>query len=330
MTVHLAYDIPKDQHPAIVLGEDKSFPRGVAINMLPESEVDDKVGLLWAVLQNEDDNPNYRQLAAANLWRMNTPEAHEYLLKAAETVKHPDVLAAVVKYLGRVGGENALKLIEEIQRGADGFLAAQAGFAASLISYRLGLPGHDLPIPDKYIDMPPGGNVGLDFTKAPAKEIEMLAASLASEPYGIDIMTEMLLSYACPGGPGMLVFNKALGRGEAAALVQKQKTLMGLLTNQNSEDGRYSVSSLILSSPNEQMGYTDLFIYRVTGRPAWAGTAKPVAGDQVDFEIRTPESVGIVPLELAGTLYNDGSVAIHHAVSAGRVLQKREPIPMQR
>lgn len=330
MTVRFRTDIPEVQHRAVILGRDASFPRGIAINLLPLSGLDDKAGLLWAVLGNEEDDLDMRHLAAANLWRLNTPEAHAYLLKAGLAVKNPDLLAAVAKFLGRVGGADALEVVAAIERRTEGFPAAQAGFAAALIAHRLGLPGHDLPLPEKYMDLPPGDTVKLDWTAAPGEEIELLVDSLASEPYGIDLAADRALRYACPGGPGLIVLNKALAGGRAVELIHKQKTIFGLLALKNSEDGRYSVSSVILTAPDVRGERVTFGIYRVTGRLAWAGTTTTAPTDQVEFEIRTPETVGIVPLEMAGTLYDSGQTEVHRAVSAGRALQKRRLIPVPR
>jgi hypothetical protein len=105
----------------------------------------------------------------------------------------------------------------------------------------------------------------------------------------------------------------------------QRKTFMGVLAAQNSEDGRYSVSYLILTSPDVQNGQVNILIHRITGKPAWAGTTTTITRNIASFFIRTTGRVGIVPMELEGELTAKGKVLITKAFSAGKVLEMREP-----
>ena len=76
MTLALKYKLEAGPHGDVVLGKSRQVPRGMAINMLPSSRLPNAVALLSKVLESETEDSASRRLAAINLWRMNSPEAH--------------------------------------------------------------------------------------------------------------------------------------------------------------------------------------------------------------------------------------------------------------
>lgn len=326
MTVRIDYNIiTQRMHRNIVLGEDASIPRGIAINMLPSLKLHDSARLLKKLLGDDGEKPKFRYLAAINLWRINTPLAHEHLLEAANTVKDPEILTAVVKCLGRVGDERALQTVMSIQSQAKGILATQASFAASLISYRLGIPGNDLQIKHDYVEMPSASQVRPNFIAPSQKEIDLFISCETAEPYGIEFSKKSLLQYSCPGGVSMLGLNRQIIKDDALKVLMQRKTFMGVLASKNSEDGHYSVSHLILTSPDAHVDKANILIHRVTGKLAWAGTITFITKNKAEFMIRTAGRLGVVPMELDGALDAQGNISIAKAISTGKVLKKRHP-----
>lgn len=327
MTVELKYKLTEQLHADIVLGKDKSFPRAMAINMLLSSGVPNSASLLRKVLGDDAEEPKLRRLAAVGLWRMNTAEAHGYLLEAAKTVKVPMALTAVVKCLGRVGDQNALLQILAVKRSAQGVLLSQASFAASLISHRFGLEGNDLPVPTQYVEMPPSSQQRLEFLAPPKWETDLFTSCLLYDPYGIEISKESLLQFSCPGGRWMVGFNRGIAGPKAIERFQRRKTLMGIVAAKHSEDGRYSPSYLILTAPHAGGGKAYILINRITGEPAWAGSTTSIEADYAKFAIRTVGRIGIVPMELEGTITTNGIVKVTVGSTATRVSEKRHPSP---
>jgi len=326
MTVKFNYVISQKILQEVALGKNTSIPRGIALKMLPESKVPNPDLIFKTVLEDETDKVQFRRMAAISLWKINTPKAVGYLLEAARKIKEPEILVAIVKGLGRSGDANALKAIEAIDTRGNKVLEEQALFASSLISYRLGLPSHDLKIPREFVAMPPADNVELNFISPSKVEIDLFISCLAIEPYGIEFSAESMLQYKCPGGVSMLAMNKELSKGNAHELLMKRKNLLGVLAPKNSEDGRYSVSYLILSSIDAVNSKVNILIHRITGEQAWAGTIIPAGGTQVNFTLSTAARLGIVPLELKGTITPQGRVTITKAISAGKVLEKKRPV----
>lgn len=326
MTVLLKYTLSNKLHTDIVLGKDKSFPRSIAIKMLPSSKVPNSADLLRRVLEGDTEESGLRRLAAVSLWRLNTPEALGYLRTALETVKNPVALTGVVKCLGRVGDESALKAIMKVKKTARGVLRSQASFAASLISYRLGLRGNDLPMPREYVRMPRTRKQELKFVSVSKVEVELFTDFLITEPFGIELSRSSLLHFSCPGGRWMIGFNRDITGTKAIESMWHRKTLLGIIAAKHNEDGHYSASYLILTKPRTKEAKIDILITRITGEPAWAGTTTSIIANQVKFAIRTVGRIGIAPLKLEGFMRANGKVSITSAISGTHVSETRHPL----
>jgi hypothetical protein len=126
-------------------GRDVTIPRAQAVALIVASGRPDAPRTLARVLQDPAEPPRLRALTALSLPRLSSPTAEEVLIEATR-VEDDTVLAAVMRALGRVGGERALRAIEAAKPTST-VAVQQAAFAAALISHRLGLPGHDLREP---------------------------------------------------------------------------------------------------------------------------------------------------------------------------------------
>lgn len=327
MTVTLDYKLTQKQLTDIAQGRDKSLPRNIAINMLATSKIRNSISILNKLLIDEAEAAPARRLAAINLWKANTPTAHKYLLNAAQTINNPEILGALVKTLGRVGDIKSLESIVAIEKKAKGLLKEHAAFAASLLSYRHGLAGRDLPIPTKYVPMPLTDQVKLNFTTPAQVEVDVFTSSLEQEPYGIAFSRDLMQQFTCPRGGWIMAFDQKITEGNTIATLTGRKTMLGVLATKNSEDGRYSVSGLILTSPGAQKGQVNILIHRATGAPLWAGSTTSVDAKQVKFKIQTVGSLGVVPMEMEGAFTASGKFTVSKAVSATKVSEKKHPIP---
>ena len=93
MSLRIQHTISENVIGEIVLGRNRSFPRSVAMNLLPKSSLRGAEGLLAQVLADDRETPGFRRLAAANLYRINSPRSRQALLQAAGTVKDETALA---------------------------------------------------------------------------------------------------------------------------------------------------------------------------------------------------------------------------------------------
>jgi hypothetical protein len=325
MSLRIQHTISENVFGEIVLGRNRSFPRSVAMNLLPKSGLRGAEGLLAQVLADDRETPGFRRLAAANLYRINSPRSRQALLQAAGTVKDETALAGVVKALGRIGDQTALGQVLAIKERATGTLAAQAAFAASMISYRLGLEGNNLPSPRESVPLPAGPRLPLAFEAPPQAEIDLFMDGMAAEPCGVELARESLQTFQCPGGHWMIAVNRELSAGDAVQLLARRKMLLGVLAAKHSEDGHYAPSYFLFAAPNQAQRNVSLTITRVSGEPAWAGTAEITEPSQAKFSLGTAGRTGITPVAIEGVLSRDGKVRITAGVTPGRVLEKRSP-----
>jgi hypothetical protein len=330
MSVELKYKLNDKLHAEIVLGKDKSFSRSTAIAMLLSSKLPNTSDLLLKILIDKNEAPKYQRLAAATLWRMNEPTALDHLMKAAKELKGDEVLTTIVKCLGRIGDQQAFNTISGIDKNAKGVLKEQSSFALSLISYRLGLQSNDLVFPNTFVKMPVRGSQQIRALPPLKVEVDMFTSCMATEAYGIEFSKGSTLQLNCQGGQWMIAFNKDIVGSNINRLIRQRKTLLGLVAAKNSEDGRYSVAYLILTGPDSATGMVNIFINRITGAAAWAGTLSPMTSNQFGFKIQTVNRVGIVPIELDGVIDSNGKIDISRAVSGIRVIEKRYPKQVDR
>lgn len=329
MSLEIRHELSGQALLESVLGTNPSLSRARAINLVPSAQIPDREKVLRNVVENEGEDPSLRRLAAIGLWRVNTSEAREALLAAAKTVNDPTTLIGVVKSLGRVGDERALPLLERLRDRDERPLAEQASFAASLLSYRLGLPGNDLPVPSEFEKMPPSNQRSIQFVRPEPEEVERFFSSLGNEPYDIELSRESLRQVLCTGAVWMLALNQAFDMEDPLAILRKRKSVVGLLASRNPEKGSYSVGFLLLASPAQGRDHADFLIHRSTGDQAWAGVITSGGQGEATFAIHTAGRIGIVPIEMEGIWAGNGKLELTRAVSALRVTEKMQPIPLE-
>ena len=131
----------------VAAGRDTSFSRIQALELLEAANFPNKIRDLQVLLESGQESSEIRHFAARGLYKANTPEAVNILIRNSQ-VRDERVLTSVMKGLGRIGSENALETIAGVRARATGTAAFQAEFAAALISFRFGLAGNDLRVPD--------------------------------------------------------------------------------------------------------------------------------------------------------------------------------------
>ena len=329
MTIQITQKLSPQNLAQAVAGRQADVPRGWAISQVPFADIPDRAGVLQKILASENDDLKARRLAASALWRLNTPESRDALLAAAEEVSDPRLLANVVKLLGRVGDERALAAIEKIRGRGQGVLSEHAAFAASLISYRLGLPGNDLPVPRQFEPLPPTDQRRIEFVSPPPEEVGLFRKCLENEPYDIAVSGDGMLQIRCARTTWMLAFTERFAAADSVAPLQKQKSVIAMLASKNTEDGRYSVAFLFFASPGRGGKQVDLLGHRITGEQAWAGRIEAnEKGGGVSFTLRTAGRLGIVPIEIDGVWRKGGKIETARALSATRVTEKRMATPV--
>lgn len=309
---------------AVVLGQDKTLRRVTAMALLATSRPPHAEDVFAQVLANEKEHPRMRAAAAVSLGKLGTPAAEEALIKQSR-VSDQRVLADVAKALGRIGGERALAALAQVRQRTTGLVAAQAQFAAALISHRLGLAGNELAAPDgkNLIELPPAGARPVQFAKAEAGEAALSLRTLAFEPIGIEYDQNALYQVRCGRSVRMLAINRAFTAAGAINKLTARKTLLGAVALKSVETDGYSISHYLLTEPGRQPNTATLLVYRTNGTQAFAGTAQ-VTGARVSFSLRAVNHPGATPVRLEGTFEN-GQLNMQTALAAPARQPGRQP-----
>ena len=313
-----------DQVRSVAIGNETSFSRTAAIHLLQQSDYSEKYLDFERLLLNEQESASIRYLAATALGRINTEPALELLISATQTIRVGDVLAAVVRSLGRIGNKKALAAICRVKEQLTGFAAPQAQFAAALISHRLGLPGNDLPASDRneYLELPGGTENLFQVRQANATEVDGCLQSLAEQPFGINL-AETGYQIRCGRHDWMLLFNRDFTGQDAVTKLQAQKALPGIIATRNQETGMYSVAFLLLTSPLAQPNRFDVLIYSSNGGPIFGGSAQTVGG-KAEVSIRSVSRPGALPVDVRG-IFEAGRVDFERTLSGFAVQKRRQP-----
>jgi len=308
----------------VAAGRDTSFSRIQAIKLLQTANFPDKVHDLQLLMENEQESPEIRHLAATGLYKVNTPEAVEILISNSQ-IQDERVLTGVMKGLGRIGNESALEAISRVRNSATGLAALQAEFAAVLISHRLGLAGNDLKIPDdsEFLQLPSDAARSVLVTKASEREAEVCLQSLSTQPFGIEYTEDSLYQIQCGQNNWMLVFNREFTHQDAVQTLQSRKAFPGVIATKNEETSSYSTAFLLLTSPAEQPNILNILIHRSTGEQIFSGTAL-VEGSKAEFSIHSIPRPGAFPVDIEGT-FEGGKVELKTALSGTVVQQRRHP-----
>jgi hypothetical protein len=278
------------------------------------------------VLENGDEPPEIRYLAAIQLGWIHTSASREILLANAY-IRDSQVLAGIAKALGRNGDQSALSILSRVAENASDFTASAAKFAASLITHRLGLGGHDLTAEADYLDLPQGEKVRrtLRVDRAHESDIQFCLKSLVFQPLGIEFADRPAYQVLCGSRMWLILFNRNFaGPGSVSQLLARKALLMSV-SARNQETGPFSLRFLVLTRPVAETGRIDILICRPNGDAIMGGQAQ-VKADQAQFSVRAVSRPGAAAVLIAGH-FQHGDLAIETALSSAVVVRpKRQPI----
>jgi hypothetical protein len=303
----------------VVAGKDTSFPRRAAMALLLTSDFPNKDEDFAAVLEDEQVPGRIRYMAAVMLAKVDTRAAQDILIRNLR-IRDERVCAGVLIGLGRIGDSAALEALAHLKDDSK-----PARFAATLIAHRLGVEGHDAPVPDDsdLLGLADSAARPMQWQRPDPADIRFCLRSLTSDPFGIAFAQEPVYQVRCGGRELMVLFNRELVAQDTIKWMRERKTLAGVVALRNETNGLYSVSLLILTSPSRKTEGFNLMLYQTNGALAYAGRAS-VGVNSTEFSIRALSRPGAFPIRFEGTL-QDGRVEIKTALSALFVQSLRRP-----
>lgn len=291
-----------DELRAAAFGESESMSRQLAVALLGRKEYPDKVKDLGGLLQDDDEEPRLRIMAAAELGRMRTQPALRQL-EGALDVKEPRVLQSVVEAAAAAGDVEALDRIRTLRRRSQESLAETADWSAELLTLLSERRGQPLPKPERR------RLLTVDGKRAESASVRTMRDSTAAgiveevsrSPVNLDLTTEAAARVDCGPRVLSLLFTKSFLANMSGSL-GRRSVAMAVAELDTVEAETWEMRYLVVTQPGEEE--VEIHVLTRRGELAFFGYASEQEG-RIGFSLQTVDRPGAVPAVVEGSF--DGS-----------------------
>lgn len=291
-----------DELRAAAFGKSETMSRQLAVSLLGRKEYPDKVKDFAGLLQNDDEEPRLRIMAATELGRIRTEPAMRKLKDALE-VKEPRVLQSVVEAAAAAGDIEAMDRIRTLRRRSQESLAKTAEWGAELLALLSEGRSQRLPKPERRRLMT------VDRKRAESANVRTMQGSAAAGvveevstgPLNLDLTTEAAARVNCGQRVLGLLFTRSF-LADMSASLQRKSVAMAVAERDTVETETWELRYFVVTQPGDE----DVEIHVLTqrGELAFFGHASEREG-RVGFSIQTVDRPGAVPAVVEGSF--DGS-----------------------
>ncbi|MCC5611978.1 HEAT repeat domain-containing protein [Nostoc sp. CHAB 5834] len=326
MTNIISVDLLK----AVIAGQDTSLARSEAMQLLLTTDAPDKFRAYEAILLNDKEDSRFRHMSALYLGHLREPGAINALIAGTET-NDPTTLMGVMRTLGRVGDASVISAIEKAAARSSGAALRQANFATTLISYRLNLPGTEIPLPTEREFLPVPSSLetrtqSIEITSSIRSELSDAIDAINQEPIGILISEAVGWKLQCQSFQWMFLLNEEFDSSQKMTKLMERKAMTGIMMLKSVELGKYQLALSMLTSPSIKPNELNVLVYDNKGRLSYAGVAQLGRGT-LQFSIRAVRGGASLPVLLEGN-YDGKSFLASTAQTAVSLRQaRREPQP---
>jgi HEAT repeats len=313
-----------DQLRSIASGSQPSLYRARAIDALVLAAAPDAPQLLGEILGNPDEDPAVRAAAATQLARTARPEAEDLLLRGLATATNLIVRVKILGALARVGSPFSLSELDPLTRDPEPAVSRVAAFSRSVIAYRAGLSGHQVPVPDDFLEVDPKASAPLVVGRAGVEETRATLADLGNDTFGLDLSGRVGLRIDCGLTRLFLLLSEEFSRRGLAGLL-RQPMLPGLIAQRAPSDGSYSVRMVLLAGPEEDKGF-HVAVHRTDGGQLLFGSGA-VDEEGGTFELRSVQGQGRLAALLRGRVQGS-EIIFTEAASSQQVGGQLTPQPL--
>lgn len=241
-------------------------------------------------------------------------------LAAADEV--PIVQHKIIAGLARVGSGASLRRLADAVQAMDPAVREHAAFARSVVAYRSGTPGFELPVvePAMLLPAPPGAAAVASASAAQPEVALRLLEQIAGDSYGVVGEHDTVTLFQHGRRQKAAVLGRA-GLQDA----RSRPAIAGLVALRAETDGSYATSLLALTWPNGAYG-VHLSMNRLSGRAMYFGEGS-FDGDALRFRLDAVRGPGTTETTVSGSVV-DGRI-VDLQFSLGRTLERLRPTPME-
>jgi hypothetical protein len=227
----------------------------------------------------------------------------------------PEIASLSWMTLQRTATGDDLAVIGPLAQQAADEVLDHAQFTQSVIAYRAGLEGFELPLGELLELGPDAETLFIETGPTDEFDFELLFRLSSPELYGLSLSRDATTTIDC-GDAHMLL---ALDEGILGALpgrLDQAPALVGLIAVLDAFGTSYSVCDLVLTWPDREGGL-NVAVHTPGGTQEYFGTGSS-ADDTVNLDLRSVVQPGAVPVEI-GISATSAGIEFTQAVSATEV-----------
>lgn len=266
-----------------------------------------------------------RAAGATLLSRVGGMAAEGALVEALRAADEPIVHHKVIAGLARIGSESALRQLDDAVPALDPATAEHARFARSVIAYRHGLSGYELPVVDDERRLRPGDDARsgtISMVAAQPEDAHRVIEQVQADSFGVSGDRAAVAMLSC--GPRTLALVVDGGVAAEPGRLFERPALPGFVALQADSDGSFSTAYLLLTMPDGQGG-AHVSVNRPTGPTAFFGEARH-DGSVVRFTLDAVAAPGATAATITGMLAEGRITELSGANGATQA--PRRPTPM--
>lgn len=292
-----------------------------ALAALARSDHSPEAGELLGQVLKDRKAPLRERSAAAAYLGLLPPEASEKPLLAALTRSCGLLRLEIVKSLGQVGTERALKRLRALELDEEDVAARQLALAELAIAFR---SGRDAAGGDEMADRLDLNWSCIEAKKLPAKAMSETCAGLRGPTYGVPLRSDFALGFTCGRARNVVLLNEKLEPGCFVARLLSERMIAALIVAQPERLLHYGVRWLMFTSPGPDG--VRMAMVRPNGDPAFEGQAV-ADGEGLRFTMRDT-GLERTPTEIAGRV-TDKDMSWTIRLWQGPLRDKQRPHTLQ-
>jgi hypothetical protein len=274
------------------------------------------------VLDDPAQSPRAKRTIAVQLGTEYLAENQELLLQHLNT-KDPSLFARIVQSLGKIGDEQALKRLEEIEAPDVAMARQSIDFAKSLLAYRLRLDRNLIASPPDSDLVEVTNGIPIEITKPETKEMREAFGHVKKDLPAVSLVAEGATKLTCPSVELLLVFTDKFQEPKSLKSLQDRSALPLVLLKKAYSLGLYFLSQYFFTHPSGDRKEVVLLGTRPLGNLTYAGKIQ-ISEEGLEFKLGSVDSLYAPAIEVEGQYdLNQRSFNFTKAVSSTKVAAEK-------
>lgn len=281
--------------------------------------------LYRAVLDDPQQSMRAKKFVIAELGTEVLVHNRELLLRQLD-VQETALFRSVVRSLGKIGDEQALKQLEAVRTPRDTTDRRSLEFSRVLISYRLRLDRHLIPVPPAEELLEVTGGISFEVGKASQAELRRALGQVESDLPAIPLAQAGAARLTCRGSELLLVLSKGFLQASALATLRERNALPLVLLKSGLSLDRYILEGYFFTQPLRGGKRVALLGARPGGELTYAGSVESGEGGFA-FTLRSLDTRYAPAIDVEGRYDPDKRTwEFSKAITSVEVASRKSPV----